>query len=284
MALYDVCQMDGEQGVRTQCLTVLSECRGVVAGIEDEVRLLERQFVGISRRPLFENLVANAPHEDTGVVAVAQHQICEVALVPLLEETGIVVLCLLASPHVERLVHHDESHSVAHVQQFRSGRIMRTADAVHAHGLQSGEFAVQGVFVEGRSQTAEVVVLADTVDLEVLAIEPKTCLRVETERAETCGGLVGIDEFATLPHLCKHRIDVGLLTGPKKRVINGHTRFQSFRTTNNLAIGGYQGVLDGNFLPSCRRSADKRSGLNSLQFHLNTYAPFSRLQTTPGPS
>ena len=113
---------------------------------------------------------------------------------------------------------------------------MRTADAVHAHGLQSGEFAVQGVFVEGRSQTAEVVVLADTVDLEVLAIEPETCLRVETERAETCGGLVAINDLAVLPYFGDDLIDMRLLARPWQGLAHRDARRQALGSSHNPSL------------------------------------------------
>ena len=58
------------------------------------------------------------------MITVAHHEIGQVTLMPLIEETGIVILGLFLAPHIETLIHHDESHGVAHVQQFRSGRIV----------------------------------------------------------------------------------------------------------------------------------------------------------------
>ena len=138
--------------------------------VQNQVRLFQRQCVSLSRGPLFQHLVAYGPHQDAGVVAVAQHQVGQVALVPLVEETGVVVLRLFTPPHVETLVHDDEPHRVTHVQQLRSRGIVRRADGVDAHGLQFGELAMQGILVEGSTQAAEVVVLADAIQLHVLAV------------------------------------------------------------------------------------------------------------------
>ena len=53
--------------------------------------------------------------------------------------------------------------------------------------------------------------LADTVELEVLAIEPEASFGVETEAAEACGGRVGVDDLAGLKDLGKDCLDIGLL-------------------------------------------------------------------------
>ena len=95
-----------------------------MTSIQDEVRLFEGQRVCLCRRPLLKYLIANGPHEDGGMVAVAKDQVGKVALMPLIEETGIVVLRLLAAPHIKRLVHDDDSHRVTHVQQFWCRGIM----------------------------------------------------------------------------------------------------------------------------------------------------------------
>ena len=92
--------------------------------IQNEVGLFERQRVCFCRRPLFEHLISYAPHEDAGMVAVAQDEVGQVALMPFVKETGIVVLSLFAPPHIKRLVHDDESHGVAHIQQFGCWRVV----------------------------------------------------------------------------------------------------------------------------------------------------------------
>ena len=55
---------------------------------------------------LLRNFVADRPHHDGGVVAVGLHQIGDVLLGPLVEETGIAVLAFGVLPHVETLGHH----------------------------------------------------------------------------------------------------------------------------------------------------------------------------------
>ena len=51
---------------------------------------------------------------------------------------------------------------------------------------------MKGILIKGSPQATEVVVLTDTIQLEVLAIEPEARLRIKPECTEACGGLVGI--------------------------------------------------------------------------------------------
>ena len=73
---------------------------------------------------------------------------------------------------------------------------------------------MKGILIKGSTQAAKVMVLADTIQLKVLAIEPETCLRVEPETAETRGSLVGIHHLATNFHLRAYLIYIGSLTRP----------------------------------------------------------------------
>ena len=235
VALHDFREVLRKQRLHGE-LTFLRQRRGVVAGIEDEVRLFEGECVGLSRRPLLKHLVANRPHQDAGVVTVTKYQVRQVALMPLVEEAGIVILRLLTSPHVEALVHHDESHRVAHVQQFRSRRVVGTADGVHTHGLQFGELAVQGIFIQCSTQATEVVMLADTVELEVLAIEPEACLWVEPKTPKACRSLIVINHLAVDSHFRAYLIYIRGLARPKHRLRNVDDRLQSLRCPDYLTV------------------------------------------------
>lgn len=60
--------------------------------IQDEIRLLQTQGIGSGIRPLFEHLVADAPHDDARMIPVALHQIREITLVPFIVEAGIIAI------------------------------------------------------------------------------------------------------------------------------------------------------------------------------------------------
>ena len=179
VVFHDVDKMLREQGIRCHLLAV-GQCRSIVPCIEDEVGLFKRQLIGVGGGPLLQDLVTDAPYQDRRMVTVAPHHVGEVALMPLIEEAGIVVLRLPSAPHVETLVHDDEAHRVAHIEQLRSGRIMTATDGVDTHLLQFEELPVQSVFIECSPETTEVMMVTDTIQLHVLAIEPEAGLGIET--------------------------------------------------------------------------------------------------------
>ena len=91
---------------------------------------------------------------------------------------------------------------------------MRRTDGVDTHGLELQEFAVQGVLIECSTQTTEVVVLADTVELEVLAVEPEARLGIEPKVAEACGCLHLINHLSTYQQLRAYLIYIRIFTRP----------------------------------------------------------------------
>ena len=259
--LDDLCQMLRQERLHAE-LTVLGQRRGVMACIQNEVGLFQCERVSFCRRPLLQHLVAYRPHQNGWMIAVAEDEVGEVTLMPLIEEAGIVVLRLLAAPHIETLVHNDQSHRVAHVQQFRGWRVVRATDSVHAHRLEFRKFAMQGVLIEGCAQAAEIVMLADAVQFEILTVEPESSLRIELETAEACRGLVGIHHLATLFHYGTYLINIRGLTTPEHGLADGDTRFQSFRLSDNLTIRGYQCIL--HLALAFERNLDSES---ALAFH-----------------
>ena len=95
------------------------------------------------------DLVADAPDDDPGVVAVARHHVADVGRRPLAEEAGVVVLVLGLVPAVERLVHHQEAHPIGHVQQLRRGRVVGRAKRVDAHALEHLQVLLDRAVVDG---------------------------------------------------------------------------------------------------------------------------------------
>ena len=82
------------------------------------------------------NLIAGAPHNNTGVITEAPDHPGEVFLRPLIKVLVISVLALGTFPFVEGLHHHHEAHLVAELHQFRRRLIMGSADGVAAHILE----------------------------------------------------------------------------------------------------------------------------------------------------
>ena len=104
---------------------------------------------------------------------------------PFIEETGIIAIRFLAAPHVETLVHYEDAHRIAHVQEFWCRRIMTASDSVHAHIAKDGKLTVHRILIDSSTQATEIMMLTDTIYLEILAIEEETLLCIKLHFTET---------------------------------------------------------------------------------------------------
>ena len=180
-------KVPGKERIHAQ-LIAMRQRRSIMPCIQNQIRLLQRKRICRSIRPLLQHLVADAPHDDARMIAVALHQVREVALVPFIKESGVVAIGFLASPHVETLVHDEDSHRIAHVEEFRSRRIMAASDGIHAHAAQDGKLAMHRILVYGSTQTAEIMMLADSIQLDTPAIEEKSLSGIKLHITEACSG------------------------------------------------------------------------------------------------
>ena len=133
--------------------------------------LQEAGRLDAARDALRGNLVADAPHHHTRVVAIVAEHVDHVALRPCVEEPVVAVLTLGDIPLVERLQHHHESQLVAEPDQFGRRHVVRSADGIAAHVLEDAQLPADGRFVHGGAERAEVVVQADAFDLPALPVQ-----------------------------------------------------------------------------------------------------------------
>ncbi len=131
------------------------------------------------------DFIAGAIENDAGVVAVAEHGIARVCLGPLTEIEVVVAGVFGHRPHIEHLVHHQESHAVAEVEEFGGDRVVGGTDGVHAELLEGLQAPFPGADRDGGAECAGVAMKADPFDFEVTAVEPKAGIRVEVEFADT---------------------------------------------------------------------------------------------------
>ena len=94
------------------------------------------------RRVLLADLVAGAPQDDRGVVAVAVDEVRDVPLGPLGEVAVVALGHLADGPLVEGLGHDEEAQAVAEVEELGRRRVVRGADGVRAHRLEHLEPAL----------------------------------------------------------------------------------------------------------------------------------------------
>ena len=192
-----------------------------MAEVQYQVGFLQAEGIGLGVAPLLEHLVANAPDEDGGMVAVAHDEVGEVTFVPLVEVAGIVVGSLLLAPHVKGFIHDDEAHAVAQVEQFGGRRVVRAADAVAPHILQYLQLPLDGTRVDRRAQATQVVVHTHAVYLDVLPVKEEALLGIELKGTDAEGRVVNIGHLAVGKHRGAHIVQVGMFDAPKHGIVKG---------------------------------------------------------------
>src|SRR5471032_194871 len=130
------------------------------------------------------------------MIAVAPHGVPRVGLRPFVEIEVIVVGVFRHGPTVEHLVHDQEAHRVAEVQEPRVWGIVRGADRVDAQLPELGQTPLPYPERHGRAKCPAVGMDADSLDLEVAAIEPEAGVSLETRIADPETDLVGVEQRA----------------------------------------------------------------------------------------
>ncbi len=170
----------------------------------------------------FGDLVADAPHDDAGMIAVAQHHRAEVALPPVGEVRVIVLRVggLLALPLIEGLVHHQHAQAVARVEKRGRGRVVAGADGVEAVRLHQLDAALLGAIDRGGAEQAVVVVQAAALQLDALAVDAQAALRVHFHSADAERGGHGVRRLAASEQFDLGAVEPGSARGPQLR--RGH--------------------------------------------------------------
>ncbi len=140
--------------------------------------------LGVDAFAVGGDLVADRPHDDRRMIAVAHHQAAQVPLGVLLVRRLAVDAVGLFVPLVEALVPHDEAHAVAQLEQLGRRRVVAGADGVDAHVAHDLELPLHGPRIERRAQRAVVVVQAHAVELHAPAVEMEAVVGREFECAD----------------------------------------------------------------------------------------------------
>lgn len=134
------------------------------------------------------DFISHTIENDTGVVPVAEDAVTEVVLGPFLEGKAVVVFVLPLGPAVEELIHHEEAHAVAEIEEIRSHRSVGRADGVDAEFAEGLEAAFPNSQRNGDSYGTAILMEADALELEVFPIEPETGVGLELRGADADGG------------------------------------------------------------------------------------------------
>ena len=164
-------------------------------GIEVVDEVLEHdELLDAVGAPLRGHLVAGAPHDHGGRVAVVLDHVGNILSGPVLEDGAVAVGRLgTETPVVERLDHEHHAHLVAQLDQLGGGHIVGGADGVDAHILEELYLMAQGRTVDGGSEGAEVVVVADTLELGELAVEEEALLGDIFDGADAEAGVIVVE-------------------------------------------------------------------------------------------
>ena len=174
---------------------------------------------------LFRNLVTYRPHDDGRMVAVGQHEVLDILLPPLLEETGVAVLALGVDPHVEALGHHHHTEGVAEVHLHLRGHVVRGADGVAAHVLQGLDLADEGTLVDGGTQRAEVVMQTDAFYLTCHTVQLETILLGALQRTDAERLCRLVEQRAVLHIFDMRDIEIRCLGRPQVGLLDGKSQF-----------------------------------------------------------
>ena len=127
-------------------------------------------------------LVADAPHYNARVIAVALYPAAYVALRIFNIETVVVVFGLSLFPHIKGFAVNEKSHLVAELHKLSCRHIVRCTDSIHAHLLHHTELTCKRCGIHSGAESAKVVVHADTVHFDHPAVKDKSSVDREFSR------------------------------------------------------------------------------------------------------
>ena len=189
---------------------------GLVEAIVQNLQAVVGELVG--------DFIAATPQHHGRMIAVAVDEIGDIALVPLVEDPGIAVaahLSLAGFPFVEGLVHDQKAHAVAEVQELGRRRIVAGSDSIAAHLAQGLETPLPNPLRHGRAHGAGVVVQANSVQFDVLAIQQEPAVGVEDRLADADGGLVLVHRLLAHPDRAAHFIKIRGGHAPERGFFDG---------------------------------------------------------------
>ena len=129
----------------------------------------------------------------------------------------IPVWTLGVVPFIKGLDHHHKPHLIAEAHEFRGRHIVGSPDGIATHIFQKGQLMAKSIYVDGRPQRAEVVMVADTLELAPLPIEEEAFISLELDAAYAEERFIGILTSAVHIKGGDGRIAMGRLRRPESR-------------------------------------------------------------------
>ena len=116
------------------------------------------------------DLIADAPHNNRGVIAVPADPATDILLHPVLEKSGVIIWILRHLPHVKGFGQYQKSHLVRQLHHFHRRHVVGSPQGIDAHGTHEVELTAHGFLVESRTQCSEVMMVTGTVQADLPAI------------------------------------------------------------------------------------------------------------------
>src|SRR6185437_520528 len=132
----------------------------------------------------FGNLIADAPKNNAGMIAVALDHGFNIALPPLLEIEAVVLRILTPRPAVEGLIDHQHAQAVAGIEEIGRGRIVTGTDSIEAARLEQLDTAFLSARNACGAERAVIVMNAPPSQLVALAIDPQPISGVDLDLAD----------------------------------------------------------------------------------------------------
>ena len=127
---------------------------------------------------------------------------------------------------------------------------MAASDSVHAHIAKDGKFAMHRIFIDSSTQATEIMMLTDTIYLEILAIEEETLLCIKLHITETGSCRSNIHYLPIYYQLALDSIEISLSDVPEMRILHLEFLFLSTLTLcYHLSCSIIDGVTDREFHP-----------------------------------
>ena len=172
------------------------------------------------------NFIADAPHDDGWMVAVALHHTREVTLPPLVEEAGIVVGVLVQFPHIGEFIDHEDAQLIAGIEERLRRWIMRATDGIITVGFHHFHAPIFGTVDGCRTQKSVIVVNASALEQQRFAIQQKTAGGRKRYCSDAEGLRVTVHQFAMTLDCDLRAIHIWFIHRPQPRMQNVHRLLQ----------------------------------------------------------
>ena len=132
----------------------------------------------------FNNLIAYAPADDAGVVAVALHHRLNILLVARVDESGIVVRVFRRTPAVKSLIDNQHTQRVTGIKESTTRRIMSRTNKIKACVLHLPHLTDLCRIKSHGTQHTVIMMQAGSINQQWLAVKHKTPLSGKVDSAD----------------------------------------------------------------------------------------------------